>query len=445
MIGPHPVKLSVAPGSAPGGGWGLCVQGCLCYHMRVTNRARSPFWGSLSAQWVAKVLVALLSLGLTVLLGRRLGPEAFGVYSFLMAAGGLWVLLQDGGYTTLLFREGVRTSDGLVSGGYEHLHRHAVGNLAAVSLLGAVAAAFLLPGQGWDMRLAGVLVVVLFAGHVLGNFVSARLRADGAFKTEAVWGLGLRASTAVAAGVAVLIHPTVLVVILAWTAGVWVMLLAAPRKAVARPAFSDAPRLLRVCLPLLTIEAATAIYFRSDIVVMELLGVAPADIGQYAAAYKVLEGAGLFLAPLSQIWFRDLRKAWPDRSALRRALSVRLRIMLGLLVAGLGVGLLAGPPAIRLVFGDQYAPAADLFRVLVLSLAGIMPGAVLTQAALAMNLEKAYAASAVLAAVCNVLLNLALIPVLGPVGAAWATLATELSLAFMVWRAVRRVAADPPA
>lgn len=146
----------------------LCVRAALCYHTRVTMQARSLFWGSLSAQWVAKALVALLSIGLTVLLGRRLGPAVFGDFSFLMAAGGLWVLLQDGGYATLLFREGIKGSQDLAGHDLDLLHRHATGNVLAASLLGAVLAVTLLS----DMRLCGVLMVAMFAGSALATFVS---------------------------------------------------------------------------------------------------------------------------------------------------------------------------------------------------------------------------------------------------------------------------------
>ena len=58
----------------------------------------------------------------------------------------------------------------------------------------------------------------------------------------------------------------------------------------------------------------------------------------------------------------------------------------------------------------------------------ILPNGVLTQAAIAQNIEHLYAVAAGAAALVNIGLNFVLIPRFGGLGAAWATIVTEAAL-----------------
>jgi len=54
---------------------------------------------------MAAIYTAVVSMGLTFVLGRLLGPEAFGTYSNILTLASLFFILQDGGFKTLIFRE----------------------------------------------------------------------------------------------------------------------------------------------------------------------------------------------------------------------------------------------------------------------------------------------------------------------------------------------------
>ena len=61
----------------------------------------------LSWQWLSTLLVAGISFLISVMLARALGVEGFGTYSYLLSLAGIFLILQDGGYKTLLFRESI--------------------------------------------------------------------------------------------------------------------------------------------------------------------------------------------------------------------------------------------------------------------------------------------------------------------------------------------------
>ena len=80
---------------------------------------------------------------------------------------------------------------------------------------------------------------------------------------------------------------------------------------------------------------------------------------------------------------------------------------------------------IGIAFGPSYHDSARLLGVLAWALLFILPNAVLTQAAIALNRDRAYAVMATTAAIFNVGLNIWLIPRHGALGASWVTVATE--------------------
>ncbi len=85
----------------------------------------------------------------------------------------------------------------------------------------------------------------------------------------------------------------------------------------ALPRWNPPAVVYRTAAAFMLIDLATTVYFRIDIVLMEQLGVAPADIGRYAAAYRIFEGGVLLLAPAATVFFRELRLRWQDRDAAR--------------------------------------------------------------------------------------------------------------------------------
>jgi len=59
---------------------------------------------SFSTQWLASAYGATVSILLTFLFARLLGPKIFGSYNYLLTLASLYAILQDGGFRTLIFR-----------------------------------------------------------------------------------------------------------------------------------------------------------------------------------------------------------------------------------------------------------------------------------------------------------------------------------------------------
>jgi O-antigen/teichoic acid export membrane protein len=371
---------------------------------------------------MATIYTAGVSVLLTFLLGRVLGPEAFGDYSYVLTLAALFLILQDGGFKTLLFRERTLSTSSLYR--YrDNLFPWALGHTVMLTVAGAFCV-LVLPFQ---YRM-GVLAAVLYFGlQAAADFVSSVLKSEGRFPQEAFWQTVVRTSGAL--GILLVLFwvgTDIRIIFSGWAVGILLCLLWSP---VPLRNFSFSGFSVRdvrwACVGFMAIDAATTVYYRCDIILLKYLADSGADVGYYAAAYRFLDGIVLMAAPLRVVWFRKLRLDWMDKRLFARQVAKMCGVMV---LAGCLIFVLAAPFSGRIVaftFGEAYGASAGLLPWLLFALIFILPKGVLAQGAVAQNLERPYALLAGFSAVLNVGLNFWLIPVYGAMGAAWATLVTE--------------------
>ena len=165
--------------------------------------------------------------------------------------------------------------------------------------------------------------------------------------------------------------------------------------------------------------------FNSDFVVLRLFGDAR-DVGLYAAAYTIISFAINLGGAYGQSLLPALTRAGRDAA---RQVGLYHQSTAQLVAVGLpfavGGTLLAGEVMVFL-FGAGYGPAADALRILLWS----VPVALLRTAGMTALVSVSQHALVLRTTTwgtgVNLVLNFALIPVLGLVGAAAATLVTEL-------------------
>lgn len=390
----------------------------------------------LSTQWLATGYVAAVSIALTFWLGRTLGPAGFGEYNYLLTVAALLGILQDGGFRTLLMRERAAASIHLGQTTASLLNR-AIGH-ALVVTTGLGMLVWLLPLAN-PLGLSVAISCMLL--NVVAQFVSAHLKGSGRFGREAAWQASVRTLTALLIGL-VLFLPGVspLAVLSAWAlGGLLALWLPVARPLVwRRPLFTFNPTLYRACLAFITIDFATAVYFRIDVVMLQQLTGDEAEVGCYAAAYRLLEAVIFLFTPVAHIGFRQLRLRWQQRDTFNRLFFILLLIMFVAALLIMGASYLAAPWIVILTFGTEYRNAELLLPWLMATLLFILPNYILTQSVIALNQEAGYAIVACAVALLNIILNYYLIPDYGSLGAAWATLATELTLSSFLVLVLRK-------
>lgn len=397
----------------------------------------SAYLRSGSAQWTATLYVAAVTLGVSALLARRMGPEGFGNYFFILGLMTLLIPFQNAGFPTLMMREKTASTPALAALS-PILPGLALGHLLTVSSALICGALLLLPAQEAATLSSGLFC---FGAMALSQQLSAILKSTGNFLREGGWQIFARTLSAIpVAAVAMLSNPSPAAVFVAWGGGLLIAFWLFPRESKRpRPCFRFEPSVYRSTLGFVLIELATAIYHRIDIVMLHyILGNSPA-VGHYAAAYRLFDGVLLLIAPIASICFRELRLRWQDAGSLRRLSGEVLFASAGIGILLAGCGYLIAPIAVRLLFGEPYAGAsAETAAWLSLGFAFAVPNAILTQLAIATNRERWYAFSACICALLNILLNSALIPACGISGAAWAMILTEAGLGLTLYLGVIR-------
>ena len=371
-----------------------------------------------------------------------LGATDFGTYQFastvtaMLAAG---TELGLGTWTTrALAREPARAGAIMATG----LWIRSAAALPYVFLLAAVVA---LQPRG-DSRRAMLVFGAAAAANSLVDYFGAIMRGREDFRHEATVN-AMRAvlttlSALAALGVARSLLGLSLGMALGATLGAafagW-FLFARYRELVAegraaRPTRAVARAVVREAVPLWLSGLLAMLYFRSDIVFVRYFS-GDAEVGAYAAAYRIFEATLVLPSAVMAVAFPRLVRArgaeLGARGATRRVTPLEIQLLALLLALGLVVAAgisLADDRIVGLLLGATFDRSIPSLRVLALTVPTMFVSFALCYFVIARGLERGFAKVLGAMLALNVGLNLTLVPRRGGVGAAWATLATELAL-----------------
>lgn len=383
----------------------------------------------------ARALTAAVQFLTLVVLARGLGPEALGVAQFFYVVFTYLLLLSDPGLTVFGTREQGRPTGRLSSAGVLLGARL----MLSIILVAAIALASLALS---DRSVSGFAVTAVLTGAMVLSALSLRwlLLARHAFGIVAACELSaalLQLAGAVAvhaanlgavAGLAVLVGGPSVVAVLSWA-------IAGATGGAIRPSFDlGALRVIRLALPLGVAAMATALYYSVDSLLLGLTRTST-EVGVYAAAYRiVLAGLtlpvivhGVALPVIAKTVDRDVETT----HRIVRGLTGWLMILA--FPAAATVALLASA-IVEVLYGAPFAASALPLSILVWSLVTVSANVPFAVLLLASRRDRAYVGVTVLGAAVNLSLNLVVIPSFGYVGAAFTTLAAEVTvLASFVW------------
>ena len=183
----------------------------------------------------------------------------------------------------------------------------------------------------------------------------------------------------------------------------------------------------------------SVLYFRLDIVMLHLMTEASV-VGFYSAAYKLFEVAVVLPHSFMLVLFPTLveeyhsdRPKFKDRfkKALAMYTLIGGSIALALWVFSQGI--------ITLMYGDTFLPSISVLDILSGVVLLFFINFLLSNILIISGRERFNTWNLVGATALNAILNLALIPLYGAIGAAWATLFCEVGLILMLSLQVQKV------
>lgn len=373
---------------------------------------------------------------ITVVAARRLNADPFGVLAFAMATGWLLGVATDAGLSMHLARETARHPQ---QG--RRLALEIVGLRAGLAFLAATVAVLATPylvPRHW--RLQFLLVVLAQLCGAVIETIAHYFRGLQRSEIESAIHLSYRLTLLVLAmtvlwwwrrldylGIAMLVPA-----VIAMLASVAVALrLSVPLTPDSTPRDQDhqrsppagglTPRMFfRDVFPLGAAVLISALYFRIDVYfIQQWHGFQP--VGGYNAAFRLVDALRLLPAAVMAVTFPLLVRT--SDMQLVRKIGGRLA------VAGLALAAICGFGAtaiVPVIYGESYAYAAPAFAVLSLALPLFFLNYALTHQVIGWDGQRAYLLIVTLALAGNVAANLLLVPTHGIIGAAIATVLTEV-------------------
>lgn len=404
----------------------------------------------LNAGWLslAKLGADALSFAIFILLSRHFGVGGIGQFAYGFAVASIAYVFVELGSEDYGVRECSRLP--------KRETRELVGELVSTQLFVALGALVFVALFMFVRRSSDTMVIVLILSFYQLCVAFARTLFIPALSEES---MGFPALAEVASRLIVLIVAATL--ILGFSASLPIALLGYPMAGLlllvlasvsalkrldgirVRLSIETARRIVRNTWPFLASNAVFIVYARADLIMISwILGDEPA--GLYASALKFLEVAIMPLVYLALAAYPQLSaRAKADLHAFLQTAAWLVRTSL-LLAAFLATCLLfIAPELLTLLLGAEFEPSIPILRAMaaVLLVMGLDVG--LTRMLLAKDLQMQRVRLQSLGVTLNILLNLLLIPLFGPLGAVGALLASVISIQGLYFLALyRRVPLD---
>jgi PST family polysaccharide transporter len=383
----------------------------------------------------------ILRMGVGLLVGvwvaRYLGPIQFGQLNYAIAFVGLFGAIAGLGLNGIVVRDIVQSpASASVTLGTAFM-LHAIAGLLAM-LLVIASIVFLKQDDEFTRNIVIIISISLIfkATDVIKYWYEARVQSrnvvwveNGVFVLMAMVRLGLILSEAnLIAFVLLTLIETLLVslalIIIYATSGTLASLF--------QLSVNRAKTLMQDSWPLLLAAIAVALYMRIDMIMLEGMSNSR-EVGIYAAATRI-----------SEIWYflptiiiSSVSPSIISCHAHNKALYLlRLkRLYFTMIWLALGVAIpvsLLSEPIVNFLFGKDYLDAAPILAIHLWASVAVFLGMASSQHLLVEQLQKISFFRTLIGLICNVILNIALIPTMGAKGAAIATVISYFIATFSI-------------
>jgi len=378
----------------------------------------------------------LVSFFIGAWLARYLGPENYGVLNYALAFAGLFGFIASLGIDGVLSREIVKFTDKQDSLLGTSFFLKLLGGSLAFAL---VVAFTLILESNFLTRLLIILFALSFILQsigVIGNFFQAQVQARKIIKTQLI----AMVITSLLKIALILMHLGVIWLMLIYVLdALWsgLGLIIAYRQAGLKILNWKFDRRLAVLIlkdswPLMLSGAATFIYMKIDQV---MIGRAlnAESVGLYAAAIKLSEVWYFIPSIICTSLFPAIVNARQTSLETYRRRLKNLYLLMGLLALAIAMVIsLAAQPLVAWLFGSTYALSVPILQIYIWSGIGIFIGSAVNQYLIAENLVKTVFFFSILGMIVNVGLNLVLIPQIGLLGAALASLISYVAMPALI-------------
>lgn len=393
-------------------------------------------------QFVGKIFGTILGFATSVLILRYLHPEGNGQYTTAMAYLGFLSVVADLGLYLILIRDINKPGANV---------ERIVGNLLALRWVSA-----------FVILLGGAAIVSFFGFSHQENI--AVMIGTGSFiavaATQLLIGVFQSKLAMIYVAVGELIGRSLLLAVTWWVVtnqgSLYGIILAVVIGSLANFMFVwwSARRFIRIrlyfdwgywkstlrdTLPIAISIVLNLIYFRADTIILRM-SQGTYDVGLYGAAYKILEILNTFPLMFVGLLLPALGAAFAsnDHGAFKRIFQKGFDLLLMAILPLIIGGCFLAVPILTLIGGREYAPAAPVFRLLLIAVGALFLNSLSGHVVTIINRQRQMVWAYLLVAVVGLATYLILIPRLSLYGAAIGTVVSECLTAILGYTLVLR-------
>lgn len=368
----------------------------------------------------------LISFFIGAWIARYLGPENYGILNYAVAFVGLFGFISSLGVDGILTRELVK---------YPEKKDELLGTAFRLKLIGGTVALTLCIVSAFIFKtdpLIRLLIIlfsftfILHAINVVSTYFQAEVRSKNNVRAQVIATIisSLLKIAVILLGKGVIWIMIVYVLDFVWQGVGFINAYKKFGLKLKTWKFNKnlAKEILKNSWPLMLASAASFVYIRIDqVMIGSMLG--NYEVGLYAAAVKLVEVwyfvPGIICASLFPAIVNAKKTSHETYKHRLRNLYILMAVIS--VIIAIPTSFLARP-IIYFLFGSGYLESINILKIYIWSSVGLFLGTAISQYLMSENLVKTIFWLNFLAMVVNVALNFVFIPILGLLGAAWATL-----------------------
>ena len=385
--------------------------------------AKNAFWNT-----VGQFGGRLLRAGIIIYAARELGAESWGAFSYALSLAALLTIFSDLGITGLLTREGSKHPE-------LRAKYLATAFFTKLMLMVTGAAVFLIITRSFidNIEVLALLpvVVILTAIDGLHDLSNGMARAVQRMELEAWANIMTNLGILIFGFTALFLYGNSFALAIGYTVGSSIGLAAiiiTLRKyfvgLLKNFSFSFIKPMIAKAWPFGLAGLMGAIMINTDIVMLSSFR-SIEEVGFYSAAQRIILLLyilpGLLVVPL----FPVLSKLLSEPERFRAIVSKGLRVLLIMALPLTAGGIILGGGIIELIYGKEYLQATLSFQIMAITALTTFPAILIGNAIYATDRMRVLITYAIIGIFGNVFLNLLLIPPLGMVGVAIATVLVQ--------------------
>lgn len=385
----------------------------------------------------------LIRASVIIYAARVLGAADYGVFSYALGLAGFFTIFADVGINSILTRE-VSQKPAERSQYFATALWIKFGLLLATTALVVFVAPFFSKIEAARALIPFVALLTIFDG--IREFVNSFLRALERMELEAfantVTNVAITAAGFIILSFSATAYSLTMVYALAGSVGALFAVFLLRKE--FRGAFSNFRRsllrpLITAALPIALMGLLGAFMLNTDMIMLGWLRT-PEELGFYSSAQKIVQVLyvipGILASAIFPVLARLIGQARHRdvRTLMERTITAAFLVAIPLTIGGA----VLAKPIMSFLYGAEYIPGAAAFQFLIATTLIAFPGTLVGNLILAYNKQKSVVWGVALGSIGNIAFNALLIPILGIMGAAIATVIAQFLSNGYMWHVIRK-------